>query len=686
MLTKTENNKTTIALAGQPNTGKSTIFNYLTGSKQHVGNWPGKTIEKKEGWFVKNDSQYNVIDLPGTYSLTANSQEELIARNFVVNETPNLIVVVVDASQLERSFYMAAEVIALGMPVVVALNMMDIAKNLGNEIDSKKLESILGVSVIPMSASKSIGFDELIYEIGKHSSTQETPLNKADFYLNEEFSLKQKNIEKLISSYDLPDNYQAGWLALKILEADNQVIEMVEEIIGENEFQKIKQDYEIDDNNILKIAGIRFEKINQILSDCITKDKERTKKMKGFDRIATNPMLGSILGIAAIFSGFVLSAVLGFLAISILKFPVNYLGGLVESGLGSFSPILADLISQGLIPGMYLIFSMSAFVFGVLFLIGFLEDVGYLPRMAYVADIFMNRIGLHGKSFMPLFMGFGCNIAAVMGTRVIDSSRQRFLTIFLSSIIPCPGILITCAFIISIFFTPIAGALVMTMAAGVILHLLITSLFIGKSFIPGKSSGMIMELPPFHKPNFQTIINYTWLHYKGFIKKGGTLIASIIIIVWALTYFPNGSMDDSYLAGMGKFFEPIGSLMGMDWKLLTCLFVAFFSKEAALASIGVIYGLNPSEGSLMSLIMGGINGGSSVEQVQLASFIAQSISKPSALAFIFAVLFSVPCYATIGAIYFETKSLKWTLGSTIYYTFSSLVWGIAAYNIGLLIF
>ncbi|WP_300668623.1 FeoB small GTPase domain-containing protein [Desulfoluna sp.] len=308
----------TVAVAGQPNTGKSTLFNTLTGSSQHVGNWPGKTVEKKSGIFETDDAVYNVVDLPGTYSLSANSQEELIAREFIVEQRPDLIVVVVDASQLERSFYMAAEVMSMHVPVLIALNMMDVAEAQGKRIDVGHMEAALGVRVVPMTASRQEGVADLIeaIEVGStRGDTMETGTWGIDGALQDTFD----EVKGQVADH-LPDGYHPDWVVLKLLEQDAKLSGLVEKAMGADRWSAVR--------------------------DC-----------------------------------------------------------------------------------------MSSFVFGILVLIGILEDVGYLPRMAYVADVLMNRIGLHGKSFMPLFMGFGCNIAAVMGTRVIDSSRQRFLTIFLSSLI-----------------------------------------------------------------------------------------------------------------------------------------------------------------------------------------------------------------------------------------------------------
>jgi ferrous iron transport protein B len=318
--------------------------------------------------------------------------------------------------------------------------------------------------------------------------------------------------------------------------------------------------------------------------------------------------------------------------------------------------------------------------------LGILEDIGYLPRMAYLADIFMSRIGLHGKSFVPLFLGFGCNIAAVMGCRVIETARQRIKTIIISSHVPCPGVMVTTAFMVGIFFGPMAVFIIVSMAAAILIQTYITARLLDYTLLQGVNAGMVMELPPFHMPNWRTIWNYVWQHYIGFLKKAGSLIASIIALVWVFTYFPNGQMVDSYLAFAGKIFEPVGMLAGMDWKLLTCLLVASISKEAALISMAVIYGVQVSDGSLVGWMISDSGNTSQITKEVLETTLFDAVSRPSALAFIFAVLFSMPCFATLGAIYYETKSLKWTIGSLLYYTMLSFLWALLAYRVGQVLF
>lgn len=676
----------TVALAGQPNTGKSTLFNNLTGSDQHVGNWPGKTIEQKTGYLTHKNTRFKIVDLPGTYSLSANSPEEVIARNFMIKGKPDLIIVVVDASQLERSLYMAAEIISLDVPIILALNMMDVAEQQHVQIEITHLEKSLGCKVVAMTASKRKGIAELIRSMKNPAETNGSGRISGTRF-DESFSDLHQTLRSEIKDL-VPKPYQEGWIALKLMEKDREITSVMREHLSANKWQAISASLEANKTGLLTVANARYKWITGILKDCVKQPViDRVQDGRGrFDRCATHPVWGVLLGIIILLAGFSFAGVLGSIGFFALLPLVDLITQMIQATpLGSM-PTLFAMITQGFVPGIFMVFGMSAFVFGVLLLIGFLEDVGYLPRMACVADGFMNRVGLHGKSFMPLFMGFGCNIAAVMGSRVIDSTRQRLMTIVLCSLIPCSGLLVTIAFMTTFFFSSTAPLVVLAIAGSIILQMVFTSFLLGRTVLPGRSTGMIMELPPYHKPNWRTIWNYIWMHYKAYLKKGGTLIMCIIVIVWALSFFPSGNINESYLASAGKALEPLGNLMGMDWKLLTCLFVAFFSKEAAISSMAVIYGLNMADGSILGVMMDNIANGDAISASQLGGFIAGSISQASALAFIFAILFSVPCFATVGIIYSETKSLKWTLGSVVYYTSFSLIWGMIAYQLGLRLF
>jgi len=592
----------------------------LTGSNQHIGNWPGKTVERKSGTFEHGKEQYHLVDLPGTYSLSANSPEEKIARDYITGGEPELTVILVDASQLSRSLYMALEVLALGVPAAIALNMMDVAESKGVFIDTERLENELGVPVLPLVASKGMGVSCLLEAVAEMRE-QATP-------------------------------------------------------------GKWRQD--ATGKDILSVASERYDCIARIVERCTTRhEKKATQLRSRFDALATNPILGLILSIVTLLSGFALAATFALAAFALSRPIAVNLIRFVETNMAETFPLMTSLITQGIIPALYMVTTLSLFIIAELLFIGLLEDVGYLPRLACVADPLMARIGLHGKSLMPLLLGLGCNIAAVMGCRVIDSPRQRYKTMIISSHIPCQGLLASMGFMIVMFFGASFPTIVTALIAALMLQFLVTSFLLDHTVLKGEGTGMIIELPPYHRPNLKTIYRFVWLHFSGFAKRAGSMIMIIVVFLWALTYFPNGTMYDSYLASAGRFFEPLGSLMGMDWRLLTCLFVATFSKESALIAMAVMFQLQLGDSSIIGLLMEGLSKGHQVSNAQLGGFLTQQISGASALAFIFAAMFSVPCFAHIGSIYSETRSLLWTAGSTAYYTLLSFGWGILAYHVGL---
>jgi ferrous iron transport protein B len=324
------------------------------------------------------------------------------------------------------------------------------------------------------------------------------------------------------------------------------------------------------------------------------------------------------------------------------------------------------------------------FLFGMFLAVGFVEDVGYLARVAFVGDRYMTRIGLHGKSFLPMLTSLGCNVAGVLGSRVVDSWQQRMMTMVMAPIVPCLAVWGVTGFFGTLFFGANAPLITAILLVTMVLWLIFTGVLFKRFIIKGEPAGLIMELPPYHKPNWKSIWSFTWGHTKSFLKRGFTLVAAASIVIWALSYLPNGDIETSILAAFGDALAPLGRLLGMDWRLLVALIASMVSKEAALATLGVLYGVSSGAGT--SSLTGLVMGAEAVEQSAIAGIIQSSVSPASALSFIFAAFFSVPCLGTIGAIYSESKSWKWTLGATVYYTFTALLAGFLAYRIGLLIF
>lgn len=632
---------TTIALVGQPNMGKSTLFNLLTGLNQHVGNWPGKTVEKKEGIFQHDHREFHLIDLPGTYSLTANSPEEVIAREYIIREKPDIVVAVVSAANLERSLYLVSELIALPTRLVVALNMMDVAQQEGIEVEIPVLEAALGVPVVPLVATHARGVHELL-DIVNRSLNDELPDNRRLPAIREDHVDVQRNIQNLIEGF-LPDPYPLDWSALKLLEGDEEMAKLIKLALPLERWELVNEIQKQHEDAFLAIASGRYGWIERMMRAAVKRHRAGQIGITDrIDRWATHPVVG--LGILAAILGLVFwltftigSPIQNWLDTSIVE-PM----GQVFSNLLAGSPSwLRGLVVDGVIGGVgsVLTFLPIIMIFFVAF--GLLEDVGYMARAAYVMDNFMHWMGLHGKSFLPLFLGFGCNVPAILGTRVIESRQARLLTIVLAPLVPCTARMAVLAFLTPAFF----GKQAVLVSWGLILFSLVLLVFAGvilnRVLFKGERSAFVMELPLYHIPNWRSTVMLVWQRSLSFIKKAGTIILGISIAVWVLSVLPGGDLETSFLALIGKALEPIGRLMGLDWRLTVALLTSFLAKENSIATLGVLFG--------------------SAEGAGLADTLTAAYSVPTGLAFLTVSLLFIPCAATVAVIRQETGSWRWTL-------------------------
>ena len=673
----------TIALAGQPNTGKSTVFNQLTGARQHVGNWPGKTVEQKSGTYNYQGTVYHVVDLPGTYSLTANSLEETISRDFIIGEQPDAVIVLVDAAQLERTMYLLAEVLPLPASVIVALNMMDVAEQEGRRIDVQALEQRIGVPVVPMVAAKKLGVPELVETI-HHLVTDRRECAPCipDVGGTEGRALEQ--IKALIAGEN-PSAYPTDWVAIKLLEGDTAIKSLVQKGSSSETWQKLEDIIGRYGDAALAVASARYTWIQQITREVVSHSARAGGDIRRgkFDKIATHPLWGIPLAILMMLVAFGIAMII---AMPVMMLAMSGLPVLIDAtrqALTGAPAWLSALLADGLLPGVGMAMAFLGFLFGMFFSIGFVEDIGYLARVAFVGDRFMSRIGLHGKSFLPMITSLGCNVAGVLGSRVVDSWQQRMMTLVMAPIVPCLAVRGVTGFYGALFFGAGAPLVTVALLLTLIVWLAFTGFLFKRLFIKEEPGGLIMELPPYHKPNWRTIFRFTWGHTQSFIVRGMTLVAGASVVIWALSYLPHGDIETSVLGVAGRAVEPLGRLLGMDWRLMVALLASMASKEAALATLGVLYGLSSGVGT--SSLTGLILGAEAIEHTAIATAIQASVSPASALAFVFAAFFSVPCLGTLGAIYSETKSWKWTLGATAYYTFAALLAGFLAYRVGLLV-
>jgi len=648
-----------VALAGQPNVGKSTLFNLLTGLSQHVGNWPGKTVEQKEGRFSFKGTEYRLVDLPGTYSLTANSAEEVIAREFIIREKPDVVVALVDAAILERSLYLVAELLALEAPVIVALNMIDVARQEGMEIEPEVLEAALGVPVVPMVATRSVGVQELVETIdgvvgGEIPCTPRSPQIRADHLAVLE------EIEAIIDGC-VPPPYPQEWVALKLLEGDEQVTRMIQDCLPDGRWNEVHETLRAHDDALVAVASGRYEWIGRMIRAAVTRPKVgQIGLTERLDRWATHPLWGlfilaSILGLV-----FWLTYAVGApLQEALDIYVVGALTDGVRAALTGAPDWLAGLVADGVIGGVGAVVTFLPILVIFFAAMAILEDVGYMARAAYVMDGFMHLMGLHGKSFLPLFLGFGCNVPAVLGARVIESRRARLLTIFLAPLVPCTARMAVVTFLAPAFFGPAATLISWGMVLLSLGVLAISGVLINKAIFHSERAAFIMELPLYHVPNGRTIGLLVWQRSLSFLKKAGTVILLVSMLVWLLSFLPYGAVETSILARIGRGLQPAGQLLGLDWRLVVALLSSFIAKENAVATLGVLFEAGQSGG--------------------LADVLAATYSVPSALAFLTVQMLFVPCVATVAVVRQETGSWAWTLFNILFLLFVSLLVGAAVY-------
>ncbi|HHW94621.1 MAG TPA: ferrous iron transport protein B [Mogibacterium sp.] len=665
----------TIALLGQPNSGKSTLFNGLTGARQHVGNWPGKTVEKKEGYFERNGRRYRVTDLPGTYSLSANSEEEIITRDYIASGEADLVCILADSSQLSRSLFMLADYAGIQCPVVLLLNLIDIAEKQGKKIDASKLEAKLGIPVIPFVAADRSqyqifydGIDRALAEkkmINIDSLTEKHRLTAKDIYDQLLALIPQKGI----------GNLSASWLIGKLIEKDENVLGKVKTVLSQDENQKLSRILSGIENGALHTAGCKFQWIDELLNDVLVQ-KDKKPVLSKFDKIATHKRWGKPLAIGIILFGLIASFIP---AAPIMFFGslIPMLGGPIAKALTAIGApdILIAVINQVVLNTLYFAIAMIGFVFGVNLIFGFLEEVGYMARVSYVFNGTMSKLGLQGKSVMPLVVSFGCTIGGAAGTRVIDSWNQRVLTIALAWVIPCAATWAIVPVISSLFFGAKAPLVIIAIFIVAGFHLFVTAKIFGSKLIREEDrSGLIMELPPYHKPRWRALMRSILVRTWDILSRALKVIFIVSLVFWLLTYSASGNLEVTLLYKFGRAIEPVTIIFGLTWQTFLAYLASMVSKEAALGVLGSLYLGN---GSLFTATVG--SGGQVA--AGLDAVLLTSLTPAAALAFIFAVTFNAPCLMAITSTYQETRSLKWTLRILGYYFATSLLLAFSVYHI-----
>ncbi|MGC8722974.1 MAG: ferrous iron transport protein B [Acidobacteriota bacterium] len=654
----------TLALAGQPNVGKSTVFNRLTGLSQHVGNWPGKTVEQKTGECSFQGERIRLVDLPGTYSLTANSEEERIARDYILKERPDVVVALLNASALERNLYLVAELLLLDRPIVVGLNMLDVAEAQGIKVEPNVLSAALHLPVIPLVASKNEGLLELLavaLELARHPDRFAPQMPS----IREAHRPILKAIEEALEG-QLPDPYSPAYVAMKVLEGDAELSRMVQEK-APGAWQRIHPLLMAHEDAYIDIAGGRYEWIARMARAALTRPKAGVITITDrIDRFATHPLWGvgilfSILAATFWLTYTIATPMVNLLDHWMLGTLAPWVGGLLLSA----PRWLSGFVTDGLIGGAGMVITFLPILLVFFALLGFLEDVGYMARMAYVMDRFMHRLGLHGKSFMPLFLGFGCNIPAVLGTRIIEDRRSRLLTLLLVPLVPCTARLSVVAFLAPVFFPRTAAWVMTALVAGNLLLLVFLGVLLNRFAFKGHRGAFIMEMPLYHAPNLRTIGLFVWNNIQGFLKKAGTVIVAVSAVVWALSAYPGPGMNHSLLADFGRWLVPFGRWMGLgDWRLLVSLLTSFIAKENSVATLGVLFAAGDDRAGLGHLV-------------------ASAMTPQAALAFLVVQMTFLPCVSTVAATKQEA-GWRWAFVSILLLLALSILAGIVVFRLGAL--
>lgn len=735
----------TIALAGNPNSGKTTLFNELTGSRQHVGNWPGVTVDKKEGIYKKN-KEIKILDLPGTYSLSPYSAEEIIARDYIVHEKPDVVINIVDGTNIERNLYLTLQILETKIPTVVAVNMMDEVEAQGDTIDCNKLSELLGVPVVPIVARNGKGLTRLMDAALKMA--QEKTIVK-------DLKVFDKNISSAIESIsEVLEKSSEGNLQMISAENTWKAIKLVEndEIITDNlsglerlEIEKIIEEAEkrADGDMEAKIADLRYQFIGKLVKPTVKKKTTgyvETKSDK-LDKILTNRFLALPIFAIIMYLLFAITFSENFLLVDGLLSPGIWLatmaeniwavfGGIIEGLIANASATLQSLIMDGIIEGIGAIIGFIPLVWVLYILISFLEDCGYMSRVAFVMDRIFRKFGLSGRSFIPLLMGFGCSVPAVMATRTLDSEKDRKITTILTGFMPCGAKLPIFAMFVSTFFASNNKTLVtFSLYVLSIVVAIIVSLILNKFVYKAKASNFVMELPRYRVPTLKSIAIHGWEKVKGFAIKAGTIIFISTILIWTLSSFnmdsfngvnaannEDGSimseMDDSILASVGSAIAPVFKPLGFgEWRPTVGIATGWIAKEMVVVTIAQLYNDDVSPEYLEEFFSqydedqleewGFENGEYSEEdsfeiysevvlweggdENALVSMKDDIKTKAAAYSYMVFNLLCMPCFAAVGAMKRELKTIKDTGIAVGVQMLTAYIVAFVIYNIGMLI-
>ena len=710
-----------VALVGNPNCGKTSLFNIASGAHEHVGNYSGVTVDAKEGFFDFQGYHFRIVDLPGTYSLSAYTPEELYVRKHIIEETPDVIINVADSSNLERNFYLTTQLIDMNVRMVIALNMYDELESSGNKLDYIKLSQLIGVPMIPTVCRRGEGIDQLFHviigiyeggdflsqkgeirseiledlrdwhktyvpdhEFGSHKEEEDARPRgyMRHIHINHGPELERsiEEVKKAISqNEDIRHKYSTRFLSIKLLENDKEIENFIstlpngKEIIAIRNKETLRIRKVMNEDSEQAITDAKYGFITGALKETFTDnhlEKEQTTRV--IDSIVTHRIWGYPIFFLFLYIMFEGTFVLGDYPMQGIEWLVDQLGNLIRNNMAE-GP-LKDLLIDGIIGGVGGVIVFLPNILILYFFFFFLEDSGYMARAAFIMDKIMHRMGLHGKSFIPLIMGFGCNVPAIMATRTIEDRKSRLITMLVNPLMSCSARLPIYLVMIGAFFPNCASFMLLCIyTAGILLAVIMARIF-SKFLVKGEDSPFVMELPPYRMPTSKSIMRHTWEKGAQYLKKMGGIIMIASIIIWFLGYYPQHDayenvaeqQENSYIGQIGKAIEPVIKPLGFDWKLGIGLISGVGAKELVVSTLGVLY---TNEGD--------------VENVNLSNRIP--ITPLVALAYMLFVLIYFPCIATFAAIKQESGSWKWAIFTAGYTT--GLAWLVAftVFQIGSLI-
>ncbi len=727
-----------VALVGNPNSGKTTLFNHASRSKEHVGNYSGVTVDSKKATFKQSGYTFHITDLPGTYSLTAYSPEELYVRNYIFHELPDVVINVVDSSNLERNLYLTTQLIDMDVRVVLALNMYDELSTSGDELDTDKLAKLLGFPIVPTVSSKGEGISKLfekVIEVYEDQSTVERHIHIN--YGND----VEENIKKIQSNIKIPENYfltdkiSSRFLAIKLLEKDKESWRIIDHSHNPIEIRKyaekgiarIQDQFQEDSETIMTDAKYGF--IAGALKETLKINKlNRYKTSDIIDAFITHKVWGFPIFLGFMWLMFQATFRLGAYPQKWIEYLVGWMQTLIAENMQA--GMLKDLLINGILDGVGGVIVFLPNILILFFFISLMEDTGYMARVAFIMDKIMHKIGLHGKSFIPLLMGFGCNVPAIMATRTIESRNDRLVTMLINPLMSCSARLPVYVLIIGAFFANNAGTILFLIYFLGILLAAVVAIILKKFFFKSKDVPFVMELPPYRLPTLKATFRHMWNKGSQYLKKMGGVILVAAIIIWALGYFPrqpelekkykdkiestmgcyndkltlipaekqqirdslkkieekklkkikaelsNTKQKNSYIGQLGKAIEPVITPLGFDWRMGVSIVSGIAAKEIVVSTLGVLYQAESSSTADLK------------EKLQNTRYSygkrkGEKVFTPVvAISFIFFILIYFPCIAVIAAIKSESGSWKWALFTIVYTT--SLAWLVSfiTYQVG----